>query len=267
MTTNTAVQVQYRRGTAAQVAGFTGAPGEMVIDTTNNRVVVQDGVTPGGWPAAKLAEVANVSRTTITQSYQALATDRVIAVTQLAVPVTVTLPAAASYQPGARLLIIDETGQASSQGFQIKIVPGGTDVLAGAYPPSIAIPYGFLEVESNGVGQWTMSDGVASASSSSSSTSSVVGSSTGAFSGQAIIGVSAPLFSAVIAEPRLKAGMRPIVGIVNPLIASRGILADVNITGFAPGEISIFGVLFALDGKLAQQQLSRLLLTLNYIGA
>ncbi len=52
----TSVQVQYRRGTASQVASFTGAPGEIVIDTTNNRVVVQDGATPGGFPAAKLAE-------------------------------------------------------------------------------------------------------------------------------------------------------------------------------------------------------------------
>ena len=48
----TAVQVQYRRGTSSQVAGFTGAQGEMVVDTTNTRVVVQDGATAGGWPAA-----------------------------------------------------------------------------------------------------------------------------------------------------------------------------------------------------------------------
>ena len=30
----TAVQVQYRRGTASQVTAFTGAQGELVIDTT-----------------------------------------------------------------------------------------------------------------------------------------------------------------------------------------------------------------------------------------
>jgi Major tropism determinant N-terminal domain len=54
----TAVQVQYRRGTASQVAAFSGAQGEMVVDTTNNRVVVQDGATAGGWPAAKLTEIA-----------------------------------------------------------------------------------------------------------------------------------------------------------------------------------------------------------------
>jgi hypothetical protein len=53
----TAVQVQYRRGTAAQVASFTGAQGELIVDSTNSRIVVQDGVTAGGWPAAKLSEI------------------------------------------------------------------------------------------------------------------------------------------------------------------------------------------------------------------
>lgn len=57
----TAVQVQFRRGTASQVASFTGAAGEVVVDTTNNRVVVQDGSTAGGWPAAKLSEAASVT--------------------------------------------------------------------------------------------------------------------------------------------------------------------------------------------------------------
>jgi hypothetical protein len=54
----TAVQVQYRRGTASQVSGFTGAQGELVVDTTNNRVVVQDGATAGGFAAAKLNDSA-----------------------------------------------------------------------------------------------------------------------------------------------------------------------------------------------------------------
>ena len=58
----TAVQVQYRRGTSSQVASFTGAQGEMVVDTTNNRVVVQDGATAGGLPAAKLSEVVGGRR-------------------------------------------------------------------------------------------------------------------------------------------------------------------------------------------------------------
>ncbi|MDR3407930.1 MAG: hypothetical protein P4L68_05480 [Methylovirgula sp.] len=50
-------QLQLRRGTAAQVAAFTGAQGEVVVDTTNNRLVIQDGTTAGGFAAAKLAEI------------------------------------------------------------------------------------------------------------------------------------------------------------------------------------------------------------------
>lgn len=53
-------QLQLRRGSAAQVLSFTGAQGEIVIDTTNKRVVVQDGVTGGGIAAAKLADVATL---------------------------------------------------------------------------------------------------------------------------------------------------------------------------------------------------------------
>ena len=51
------VQVQLRRDTAANIAGVAGAQGELFVDTTNNRVIVNDGATAGGFPAAKLSEV------------------------------------------------------------------------------------------------------------------------------------------------------------------------------------------------------------------
>ncbi len=57
----TAEQTQFRRGTASQMAAFTGAAGEIAVDTTNNRAVVQDGATAGGFSAAKLAEVRSYS--------------------------------------------------------------------------------------------------------------------------------------------------------------------------------------------------------------
>ena len=49
------VQVKRRRDTAANIAGFTPAQGELIVDTTNNRVIVGDGATVGGWAAPKLA--------------------------------------------------------------------------------------------------------------------------------------------------------------------------------------------------------------------
>lgn len=36
---------------------FTGRAGEVVVDTTNNRLVVHDGATAGGFPAAKLSDL------------------------------------------------------------------------------------------------------------------------------------------------------------------------------------------------------------------
>lgn len=48
-----ATQVQWRRGTTAQISVFTGAVAEVVIDTTLHQLVVQDGVTVGGFYAAK----------------------------------------------------------------------------------------------------------------------------------------------------------------------------------------------------------------------
>ena len=51
-------QLQLRRGTATQVSTFTGAQGEAIVDTSINRLVVYDGATAGGWPAAKLSDNA-----------------------------------------------------------------------------------------------------------------------------------------------------------------------------------------------------------------
>ena len=48
-------QLQLRRGTTAQTATFTGASGEVTVDTTQNVIVVHDNVTAGGWPAPTLA--------------------------------------------------------------------------------------------------------------------------------------------------------------------------------------------------------------------
>ena len=43
-----AIQFQNRRGTVSENNSFTGAAGEVVVDTTNNRLRVHDGVTVGG---------------------------------------------------------------------------------------------------------------------------------------------------------------------------------------------------------------------------
>lgn len=45
-----ATQVQFRRGTTFEISAFTGASGEVVVDTTKNTVVVNDGIKVGGYP-------------------------------------------------------------------------------------------------------------------------------------------------------------------------------------------------------------------------
>jgi hypothetical protein len=154
----TAVQVQYRRGTASQVAAFTGAQGELVVDTTNNRVIVQDGVTAGGFAAAKLSEVVTNTRTAVSDAnYTALVTDRNVAYTAVTAARTVTLPAAASYPTGTRLSVFDESGSCSAAN-SITAATAGSDTIDGATSAIIPVAYGYLALESNGSNKWTVID-------------------------------------------------------------------------------------------------------------
>lgn len=54
-------QIQLRRGTTAQHSSFTGAVGEVTVDTDKKVTVVHDGSTAGGFPAAKDSEVAKLA--------------------------------------------------------------------------------------------------------------------------------------------------------------------------------------------------------------
>ncbi len=151
-------QLQLRRGTSTQVAAFTGAQGETVMDTTNNRLVVNDGSTVGGWPAAKLAEVLTNGRTKISDAaYTALVTDRTVAYSTLTAARVVTLPSASSYPTGTRLLFVDETGNCSATK-TLTITATGTDAINGAASVIVNEAYGFIGIESNGVGAWTVVD-------------------------------------------------------------------------------------------------------------
>lgn len=47
----TSVQVQRRREAASFLSTYVGALGEFLYDITNRRILVQDGITPGGFPA------------------------------------------------------------------------------------------------------------------------------------------------------------------------------------------------------------------------
>jgi len=53
-------QVQRRRGSTAEHAVFTGAVGEITVDTDKKTAVVHDGVTVGGYPLARKSDVVEV---------------------------------------------------------------------------------------------------------------------------------------------------------------------------------------------------------------
>jgi hypothetical protein len=151
-------QLQLRRGTASQVVAFTGAAGEVVFDTTNNRIVASDGVTVGGYPIPKLSEVQTNSRTAISDAaYTALLTDRLVAYTALTAARIITLPAASAYPGGTRLVIIDESGNCSTTK-TLTTAAAGTDTIDGAISAVVNQAYGFIGLESNGVSHWTIID-------------------------------------------------------------------------------------------------------------
>ena len=50
-----AIQIQLRQGTTTEHNTFTGAVGEVTVDTTKDTLVVHDGVTVGGFPVASKA--------------------------------------------------------------------------------------------------------------------------------------------------------------------------------------------------------------------
>jgi hypothetical protein len=58
-------QVQYRRGSSAQTASFTGALGEITVDTTNKVVVVHDGATIGGFSGVSTTATQTLTNKTL----------------------------------------------------------------------------------------------------------------------------------------------------------------------------------------------------------
>jgi hypothetical protein len=160
------VQLKRRRDTASNVAAYTGAQGELIVDLTNNRVTVHDGVTPGGWAAAKLSEVLANTRTAVSDvNYAAQSTDRTIAYTAITAARIVSLPPASTFPTGMSLGVFDESGSASSTK-TISLSANGSDLVNGAGGAAISSAYGYIVLQSNGAaspnGKWTIVDQSAS---------------------------------------------------------------------------------------------------------
>ena len=64
-----AKQVQFRRGSTSQHSTFTGAVGEVTVDTDKDVVVVHDGSTAGGFPLARQLSDLGVTATSVELNY------------------------------------------------------------------------------------------------------------------------------------------------------------------------------------------------------
>jgi hypothetical protein len=61
-------QIQYRRGSSSQTASFTGALGEITVDTTNKVVVVHDGATLGGFSGVGATATQTLTNKTLSSA-------------------------------------------------------------------------------------------------------------------------------------------------------------------------------------------------------
>ncbi len=68
-------QIQFRRGTSAEHETFTGAPGEITVDTTNNTLRVHDGQTTGGTTLARADAVTDMTGTDYVVAWQSPTAD------------------------------------------------------------------------------------------------------------------------------------------------------------------------------------------------
>lgn len=92
-----AKQVQLRRGTTAQHGSFTGAAGEVTVDTDLNVLRVHDGATAGGHPTQPYD--ANTAKLNVAQTFSAKQTFGTTTKLQQALEkVTITAGAPASTQ-------------------------------------------------------------------------------------------------------------------------------------------------------------------------
>lgn len=75
-----AIQIQLRQGTTTEHNTFTGAVGEVTVDTTKDTLVVHDGTTVGGTVLAKVSEVPSL----VPQATETIAGKAKIATTAIA---------------------------------------------------------------------------------------------------------------------------------------------------------------------------------------
>lgn len=79
-------ELKHRRGTTAEHSTFTGAEGEVTVDTTKDTVVVHDGVTAGGVPLAKESDIPTGALADLNEVNASTIADNSVGAAELNVP-------------------------------------------------------------------------------------------------------------------------------------------------------------------------------------
>lgn len=137
-------QVQLRRGSTAQHATFTGASGELTVDTDKKAAVVHDGATAGGFPLARADQIIPAVET---KARVSLASGIAITESDIAGATTVyVVPAGHSMTPlwdgtkdvvkvyGALSIALDATNAPSGKNYDVWMAASGGNVVVGYGP-------------------------------------------------------------------------------------------------------------------------------------
>ena len=141
-------QVQWARGTTAQVGSYTGPTGELVLNTDDWSLQAQDGVTAGGWvirPRLAIRSVTATSAQTVN-----LTDDIVVWAPATPAATTFTLPSAPRVGEVHGFKYLLTTGQL----FTLTIAAAGGQTIDGAASVVLQQPYAYLEVAYIGSNQW-----------------------------------------------------------------------------------------------------------------
>jgi hypothetical protein len=140
-------QVQWARGTSAQVAAYTGPQGELVLNTDDWSLQAQDGVASGGWV---IRPRLNVRAVTGTGSQTVDITDDLIAWTP-------TTPAATTFTLPSN----PRSGEAhafkylaSSGSYSLTIAAPSGQTIDGQASVALGVLYAALRVVFIGSNQW-----------------------------------------------------------------------------------------------------------------
>jgi hypothetical protein len=141
-------QVQWARGTTAQVGAYTGPSGELVLNTDDWSLQAQDGVTAGGWVIRPRHTVRSVTGTGA----------QTVNVTDDIIVWAPTTPAATTFALPSSPRIGEVHGfkylLASGTSFALTVAAAAGQTIDGAASVSLQQPYAYLEVAYIGSNQW-----------------------------------------------------------------------------------------------------------------